>query len=244
MNPEPKLIDPANGEPVMRLDNPPAAVAISQDRRAMKLAFDLWNETNPSHPIFTPAWIGDEPAGEWPQPFPLLLKRRFGCAAQGQRFFATPADLRRYRRWRNWRTHGPFWDNYILEQWQPAPREYRLHLVHQTRVIWAQWKQPRDPEAAKTSDPKTSALYRFVTIDKTRLISADLRRQARRAMKATGLQQGAVDIAYDPHRAKTWVFETNARPGVELPELIAAYVAAGAPDPAANTNNTNNTAAN
>lgn len=223
----------------MRLANPIEANRISRERGQMKTAFDRWNQENPEYQVNHPRWIG-EPLGGNDLEFgwPVLVKRRIGYGGRGQRKLDSRQDFLRYVRSRNTRRYGRFFERYIIEEWKPSQKEYRVHAVTEVdgereklKIIGVDWKKSRDENADWRVSKNHDNGYIFCSLDPQRLESWEIRAQSRRALRAVGLTMGCVDVGFNPETREVWVFETNARPGVEREDLINAYVAAGAPDP-------------
>lgn len=110
----------------------------------------------------------------------------------------------------------------LYVQYVPKQAEYRVHVVA-GRTIWIQEKRKRNG----VEQDKNQKLIRnhangwvFCNVTDGRPCGADL---AVQAVKALGLDFGAVDLIIGRDDNRAYVLEVNTAPGLESPQLKAAY---------------------
>jgi glutathione synthase/RimK-type ligase-like ATP-grasp enzyme len=96
-------------------------------------------------------------------------------------------------------------------EWVEAPREYRVHIFKGRSIRISE---------KKFGEKGVTSTGNYVTIKPTEPIG-HVRRAAKKAVEAVGLDFGAVDILADDENC--WVLEVNSAPGLggSLPRLYA-----------------------
>lgn len=91
-------------------------------------------------------------------------------------------------------------------EWVDAPREYRVHIFNGKSI--------------RISEKRHSAFHEYTTVKPVHNIK-HVRRAAKQAVRALGLDFAAVDILANDNEC--WVLECNAAPGIggSLPRLYA-----------------------
>jgi glutathione synthase/RimK-type ligase-like ATP-grasp enzyme len=192
-----------------RLINTPTAI----DRAADKLKFFQWvtksPATAPRVPPFTPTL---DVALDWVRKGSLVVARTKLRARSGTDivFFENTDDFVR----------APLYTMYIKKK-----EEYRVHVAF-GNVITVQQKVLRSDRDPSTTDFRVRNLSNgFIFKIHDLHTPDDVLLQAKKAMEASNLHFGAVDVIWNEHDAKAYVLEINTAPGIEG-STVAAYTQA------------------
>lgn len=110
----------------------------------------------------------------------------------------------------------------LYVKYKPKNKEYRVHVC-QGEVIDVQEKRRRTNFTEKVNNQIRSFKNGWVFCREDVVVGSGLMNEANKAVKALGLDFGAVDIIYNGHEDKYYVLEVNTAPGMEG-ETMFTYV--------------------
>lgn len=110
---------------------------------------------------------------------------------------------------------APLYTRYVKKR-----HEYRVHVMNGEVIDYAEKLKRRGGEHSLVRN--TANGYIFARAGVT--LPADVRTQALAAVRAIGLDFGAVDVVYNERRAEAYVLEVNTAPGIEN-STLRSYVA-------------------
>jgi len=145
--------------------------------------------------------------------YPIVAKRVFGFQGRGMSLFNNPDEFRNWRLDHEWKT------GWIFERFYNYAREYRLH-VSSASGVFLSWRKLRTKNAKdRWFFNSTNSMWvgeAHETFDKPKCW-AKMEKAAVNALKATGLDIGAVDIRVQSNKQpnpKFIVCEINSAPAL------------------------------
>lgn len=117
----------------------------------------------------------------------------------------------------------------LYTQYIPKDREYRLHVVGNDVILIQQKRKENDVEQTKDQKLIRNRDNGWVfSVNNVRFRDDTQQKEvesaAIAAVKALGLDFGAVDMVVHQHNGQPYVLEINTAPGLESPTLIEKYV--------------------
>lgn len=174
-----------------RVVNPPSAIARASNKRS---AFLTMSAAGVSIPKFSTSI----PDIDW-EGLTVVRHKLTGHSGEGIELVAQGAEL----------PAAPLYVEYV-----PKKDEYRVHVMGES-IILVQRKGARSDYEGKPDFQIRNHKNGFVFVRND--VSPDERvlDEARKAIKALGLDFGAVDIVWNQSRQKAYVLEVNTAPGME-----------------------------
>ncbi len=187
------------------LINPPAAVANAADKSLTKQKFA-------EHNIATAEYWPDHAVPE--DKFPVVVKHRWGSRGTGVYLMKTPAELAAFRAARGEQT---FCSTYIIERFKGFRYEYRLHAT-QTEVFLANRKARKEgvPESERWKHTMENSVWFNEDNPEFKKPAAweEIKAEACKAIKALGMDFGAVDVKVSTSGTKFFIIEVNSAPSL------------------------------
>lgn len=113
---------------------------------------------------------------------------------------------------------APLYSKYI-----PKQKEYRVHVVDENVIFIQEKRRSLDTEQDKDQKLIRSHHNGWVYCIEDVELDDDCKQQAINAVKALGLNFGAVDLVVGKHDGLGYVLEINTAPGLASPTLTQAY---------------------
>ena len=164
--------------------------------------FQLMAANIPLDEMITPPWTNDmESAQEWQDDGYMVVERHIlrGSMGRGIRLVGEGEELHKAR---------------LYTQYIKKAAEYRIHIFD-GEIIDCQRKVKREAEQHPNWKIRTHANGFIYQRGGLQFQSDDILDAAERAMEASGLLFGAVDVIWNEKRQKAYVLEINTAPGLE-----------------------------
>ncbi len=180
--------------------NEPAIVAVVSNKLKFFTHIAAWNKANPDEAVDIPEFTTDKATAEaWANEREVVCRTVLnGHSGEGIVLANLPADV----------VDAPLYVKYI-----PKIYEFRVHVMG--REVFDIARKIKDPKKEVTSFYIRNHAAGFIFARNDIEVPEKVAEQAIRAMEATGLDFGAVDIIYNKKRDTAYVLEINSAPGLQ-----------------------------
>lgn len=187
--------------------NKPTKVAIAANKLSAFMHLADYNEANPKNQVRIPEFTTSKYVAEkWMEEGHDVCSRAVLSGNNGEGLIISKDKDK----------HPDYAPLYTL--YKPKMKEYRIHVINGAvvaiqRKVWPAGRKKKDAGDFKARNYVDGFVFQTEKVKD--LPSNDIITQAKRAVKALGLDFGGVDVIWNKQENLTYILEVNTAPGIE-----------------------------